>query len=147
MQPHADDVDPRRYTFVGPALALRAHQEQWPVMDRPVLLVSLGSAYLAPPTFYRACLDAFADLDRGADGLARASLTTPDGVTRELWVGGSYHYLQAFSGDTLAPHRQRRALAMEPMTCPPDAFRSGTDVQRLEPGESTTAEWGVRLLG
>ena len=37
-----------------------AHQEQWPVPDRPVLLVSLGSAYSAPPTFYRACLDAFA---------------------------------------------------------------------------------------
>jgi len=64
MQPHADDVDPHRYTFVGPALAVRAHQEQWPVPDRPVLLVSLGSAYSAPPAFYRACLDAFADLDR-----------------------------------------------------------------------------------
>jgi MGT family glycosyltransferase len=64
MQPHADDVDPRRYTFVGPALAARAHQEPWPVPDRPVLLVSLGSAYSAPPAFYRACLDAFADLDR-----------------------------------------------------------------------------------
>jgi macrolide glycosyltransferase len=64
MQPHADEVDPRRYTFVGPALAARAHQEEWPAPDRPVLLVSLGSAYSAPPTFYRACLDAFADLDR-----------------------------------------------------------------------------------
>jgi macrolide glycosyltransferase len=64
MQPHADEVDPRRYTFVGPALAARAHQEEWPVPDRPVLLVSLGSAYSAPPAFYRACLDAFADLDR-----------------------------------------------------------------------------------
>jgi macrolide glycosyltransferase len=64
MQPHADDVDPRRYTFVGPALAARAHEERWPVPDRPVLLVSLGSAYSAPPAFYRACLDAFADLDR-----------------------------------------------------------------------------------
>ena len=30
MQPHADDVDPRRYTFVGPALAVRAHQERCP---------------------------------------------------------------------------------------------------------------------
>ena len=29
-----------------------------------MLLVSLGSAYSAPPAFYRACLDAFADLDR-----------------------------------------------------------------------------------
>ena len=64
MQPHADEVDPRRYTFVGPALAARAHQEEWPVPDRPVVLVSLGSAYSAPPAFYRACLDAFADLDR-----------------------------------------------------------------------------------
>src|SRR5215218_1539620 len=64
MQPHADDVDPSRYTFVGPALAARAHQEPWPAPDRPVLLLSLGSAYSAPPAFYRACLDAFADLDR-----------------------------------------------------------------------------------
>jgi MGT family glycosyltransferase len=64
MQPHADDVDPRRYTFVGPALAFRARQERWPVHGRPVLLVSLGSAYSAPSAFYRACLDAFADLDR-----------------------------------------------------------------------------------
>ena len=64
MQPHADAVDPHRYTFVGPALAARAHQEEWPVPDRPVVLVSLGSAYSAPPAFYRACLDAFADLDR-----------------------------------------------------------------------------------
>ena len=64
LQPHADDVDPRRYTFVGPALAARTHQEEWPVPQRPVLLVSLGSAYSAPPAFYRACLDAFADLDQ-----------------------------------------------------------------------------------
>jgi aldose 1-epimerase len=90
--------------------------------------------------------DAFTDLERDGDGRARASLRTPDGLTRELWVGQSYRYLQAYSGDTLAPERRRRGLAMEPMTCPPDAFRSGTDVQRLEPGESTTAEWGVRLI-
>ena len=64
MQPHADAVDPERYTFVGPALSTRAHQDEWPVPARPVVLVSLGSAYSAPPAFYRACLDAFADLDR-----------------------------------------------------------------------------------
>jgi aldose 1-epimerase len=90
--------------------------------------------------------DGFTDLDRDDDGRARASLRAPDGLVRELWVGQAYRYLQAFTGDTLAPDRRRRGLAMEPMTCPPDAFRSGTDLQRLEPGESTTAEWGVRLL-
>ncbi len=31
------------------------------------------------------------------------------------------------------------------MTCPPNAFRSGADVLRLEPGESTSASWGARL--
>ena len=30
MQPHAEEVDPRRYTYVGPALAARAHQDEWP---------------------------------------------------------------------------------------------------------------------
>jgi MGT family glycosyltransferase len=64
MQPHADAVDPHRFTFVGPALDAPRHEPEWPVPDRPVVLVSLGSAYSAPPAFYRACLDAFADLDR-----------------------------------------------------------------------------------
>ncbi|MEQ3550231.1 macrolide family glycosyltransferase [Pseudonocardia nematodicida] len=64
LQPNADEVDAARYTFVGPALDTRAHQDEWPTPERPVVLVSLGSAYSAPPSFYRACLDAFADLDR-----------------------------------------------------------------------------------
>ena len=81
--------------------------------------------------------DAFTDLVRDTDGLARASLTAPDGRTCELWVGARYDYLQAFSGETLAPERQRRALAVEPMTCPPDAFNSGEGLIRLEPGESS----------
>lgn len=64
MQPHADLVDERRYTFVGPCLAGRDHQESWPAPDRPLVLVSLGSAYTDAPEFYRACFTAFGDLDR-----------------------------------------------------------------------------------
>jgi aldose 1-epimerase len=33
------------------------------------------------------------------------------------------------------------------MTCPPNAFRTGEAVLRLEPGESTTGTWGIRPLG
>jgi aldose 1-epimerase len=91
--------------------------------------------------------DPFTDLDRDSDGRAWGRLTGTDGLVRELWVGPAYPYLEAFSGDTLAPHRQRRALALEPMTCPPNALRSGESLVRLEPGESTVAEWGVRLSG
>jgi aldose 1-epimerase len=65
----------------------------------------------------------------------------------ELWVDERYALLEVFTGDTLAPHRRRRGLAIEPMTCPPDAFRSGERLIRLEPGESVRSTWGARLLG
>jgi aldose 1-epimerase len=29
------------------------------------------------------------------------------------------------------------------MTCPPNAFRSGTDLIVLDPGESFTGTWGI----
>jgi macrolide glycosyltransferase len=64
MQPHADRVDERRYTFVGPCLDRRPHQESWPAPTRPLVLVSLGSAYTDQPAFYRDCFAAFGDLDR-----------------------------------------------------------------------------------
>lgn len=90
---------------------------------------------------------AFTDLARDGSGRARARLTGPDGHTAELWVDGAYPYLEIYTGDTLAPDRRRRGLGVEPMTCPPDAFRSGVDVVRLEPGRSHTATWGARLAG
>jgi aldose 1-epimerase len=89
----------------------------------------------------------YADLLRGADGLASARLDCPDGARIELWVDGSYPYLELYTGDGLAPERRRRGLAVEPMTCPPNAFQSGEDVLRLAPGESFSGSWGVRLAG
>jgi aldose 1-epimerase len=35
-------------------------------------------------------------------------------------------------------------LAIEPMTCPPNAFRSGTDLIVLQPGSSRSLAWGVQ---
>lgn len=59
------DTCSERYVFVGPALSDRAFQGHWPAPagNHPVLLVSLGSLYTARPEFYRACAQAFADLD------------------------------------------------------------------------------------
>jgi len=48
-----------------------------------------------------------------------------------------------FSGDPL-PDVARRSLAVEPMTCPPNAFQTGVDLIRLEPGRSFTSTWGIR---
>jgi aldose 1-epimerase len=88
---------------------------------------------------------AFSDLARDGDNRAWACLTGPDGRTAALWVDEHYPYLEIFTGDTLAPHRRRRGLGCEPMTCPPNAFATGTDVIRLEPGDSVTMTWGAGL--
>ncbi|HEY7836147.1 MAG TPA: aldose 1-epimerase family protein [Solirubrobacteraceae bacterium] len=89
----------------------------------------------------------FADLNRDPRGRATARLTGADGATVELWVDEGYRLLEVFTGDTLAHARRRTGLAVEPMTCPPDAFRSGEELIRLGPGESSVASWGVRLDG
>jgi aldose 1-epimerase len=81
--------------------------------------------------------DCFTDLERGADGLARVEY---GGVT--VWLDESYGYLQLFTGDPL-PDVARRSLAIEPMTCPPNAFHSGEAVIRLEPGDRVESAWGI----
>jgi aldose 1-epimerase len=91
--------------------------------------------------------NAFADLDRGEDGLARVELHDPDtGRGLTLWADGTYGYLQVFSGDGL-PDVARRSLAVEPMTCPANGFRTGESLIRLEPGESFTSVWGIVPAG
>jgi aldose 1-epimerase len=85
----------------------------------------------------------FTDLERGDDGIARVELRHPDGETKvSLWLDESYPYLTLFTGDT-QPSVARRSLAVEPITCPPNAFRSGESIVVLEPGESTTSTWGI----
>lgn len=64
LQPHADRVDERVHTFVGACQGDRADQGDWqrPADAEKVALVSLGSAFTKQPSFYRACVRAFADL-------------------------------------------------------------------------------------
>jgi aldose 1-epimerase len=86
--------------------------------------------------------NAFTDLERDEAGVARVELREPDSddvVT--LWVDESYPYLMLFTGDL--PDVNRSGVAVEPMTCPPNAFRTGDDLIRLEPGKSVTSTWGI----
>ena len=86
---------------------------------------------------------AFTDLQRDEDGIARVKLRDSDtGLQVSLWVDHSYPYLTLFSGDSLA-NVSRRSLAVEPMTCPPNAFRTGSSLIMLESGSSCTGTWGI----
>ncbi len=89
---------------------------------------------------------AFTDLMRDNTGHAVTRLSRPDGSCIEVWVDEHYPFVEIFTGDTLAPSRRRRGLAVEPMTCAPNAFQSGEGLVRLEPGRSLTTHWGVRVV-
>jgi len=88
---------------------------------------------------------AFTELRRDDDGLARVELEDiagGRGVT--VWMDEHFDYVMMFTGDTLTPpSRRRTSIAVEPMTCPPDALRSGAGLVRLEPGASWSGRWGI----
>lgn len=88
---------------------------------------------------------AFMGLERDTAGLAWASIEDPaDERGVSVWVDDRFGYLMCFTGDTLPAAEQRRAVAIEPMTCPPNAFRSHEDLVVLHPGESWRGSWGLR---
>jgi len=87
---------------------------------------------------------ALTGLSRDPAGRAWATLAGP-GTQLAFWAGAGYRWLQVFSGDTLEAGRRRRALAIEPMTCPPNAFVTGIDLLTLAPGEAVTHSWGIQV--
>jgi aldose 1-epimerase len=90
---------------------------------------------------------AFTGLQRDAAGRTSIRLERPDGERAvEVWMDEDYRYVMVYTGDTLEPaSRRRQGIAIEPMTCPPNAFRTGTDVIRLEPHASWSADWGITV--
>jgi galactose mutarotase-like enzyme len=116
-----------------------------------VLLATAVTAFdfRTPRSIGNAILDdCFTELERDDAGKAQVTLSDPtSGRIATLWMGGGYRYAQVFTGDTLAADKQRRGLAIEPMTCPPNAFRTGVDLIVLRPGQTITLEWGIIASG
>jgi aldose 1-epimerase len=85
--------------------------------------------------------DAYGDVPEGG---SRVALSTVDGdAIATVWADGAFRWWQLFTGDPLPAPRTRRSVAVEPMTCPPDAFHSGRDVVSIEPGQTWQGSWGI----
>ncbi|MFF1877101.1 aldose 1-epimerase family protein [Leifsonia sp. NPDC058230] len=89
---------------------------------------------------------AYTGLIRDAEGNATVSVLTADGTGVEMTWDGSCPWVQIHTADTDDPATNRIGLAVEPMTCPPDAFNSGEDLIVLEPGASSSAGWTIRAV-
>jgi aldose 1-epimerase len=101
-----------------------------------------GTAYTSPINLATTTLDTpFGGATPSADGLIHHRLTGPDGGV-ELWADPDFRWVQAFT----AEFGGREVVAVEPMTCPPDALNSGTDLITLAPAQTWSARWGLRPL-
>ncbi|PVZ13224.1 aldose 1-epimerase family protein [Actinomycetospora cinnamomea] len=118
------------------------------VVDVDDALVPTGVRPVAPGEDLRAgrrvgdlALDTCFGAAPGPDGVLGV-LTAPDGRATALWADPAVRWVQVFTPDDLAGRGP--AVAVEPMTCPPDALNSGTDLHVLAPGETWTVRWGIR---
>ena len=89
---------------------------------------------------------AFIDHAFAVPGQASATLTGPDGTGTRISWDERCPWVQLHTADRPEPELHRTGLAVEPMTCPPDAFRSGVDLVHLRPGEEHTVTWRLSAV-
>lgn len=58
-------------------------------------------------------------------------------------LGEECRWLPVLTADHPDPDTSRIGLAVEPMTCPPDAFNSGRDLIILPAGGSSVVQWHI----
>lgn len=122
-------IDPERLLPVRPPRALEGDEQLFRSGRRlaGVLLdTAFGGATPAPDD---------------PEQLVRHSLTDPTGHGVQVWADPVFKWVQVYTADEF-PERGR-AVAIEPMTCPPDALNSGIDLLVLDPGENWIARWGL----
>ncbi|WP_022882391.1 aldose 1-epimerase family protein [Gryllotalpicola ginsengisoli] len=89
---------------------------------------------------------AFTGLATDASGRTRVEVRAADGSGTAISWDAACPWVQVHTADLPDPRVTRQGLAVEPMTCPPDAFNSGTDLVVLEPGAAHAAGWTISAL-
>lgn len=117
---------------------LRGDDQQIPVERLPVTETAFDFRKIRPIGTARLD-DGFTDL------VQSAAVLSTDRRTVELHWDTSWKYLQVFTVTDLTPGHN--AIAIEPMSCPANAFASGEDLVRLEPGADWTGSWGLTVTG
>jgi len=88
---------------------------------------------------------AYTGLANRTDRATVAALDAPDGSRTELWADPAFGWLQVYTpADHPRPTGTGLAVALEPMSAPPDALNSGIGLAELGPGEAWEASWGIR---
>ena len=95
---------------------------------------------------------AYSGLVRDADGNATVRVTAPSGSGVEMSWDAACPWVQVHTADKPDAAQSRLGLAVEPMTCAPDAFNAGSydydaGLIVIEPAASVTAAWRIGAIG
>ena len=74
------------------------------------------------------------------------SVTSQSGNGVLITFSENAKWIQIYTADRSGGEDSRKVLAVEPMTCPPDAFNSGIDLIELSPGQSHQLFWRIQSL-
>ena len=116
-----------------------------PIAERPV--DGTGFDLRKPKLVGQLELDtAFGAVDT-VDGVS-AVLRAPDGREVRLLQDDAHGFVQVFTTPIFPKDGGLGcAVAIEPMTAPPNAFNSGQGLRWVDPGETWTLGWGIRYSG
>ena len=104
--------------------------------DRGVEVVLPDGSVTSDAAVLSAWLGRTVALRAAADAPGERLYENPAGVGEEA----EYDW-DAFTGDTLRPGQRRRSVAVEPMTCPPNALADHVDLVVLDPGAEWSGTW------
>ena len=90
---------------------------------------------------------AFTELERGPDGRWEVLVRGLSHGGVRVWGDAAYPWAQVFTGRAHPHTKGSTGIAVEPMTCPPNAFATGEDLLVVEPGQAHTGAWGIRPEG
>jgi len=85
-----------------------------------------------------------------SDGRVQHRLAAPDGTGLVLWADEAFGWAQVYAPPNFpgpGKPNQRKAIAVEPMTCGVNALNTGRDLIWLEPGDTWSASWGLHPTG
>ena len=143
---------PHPYLVGGPGRV-----DEW-TLDLPAASVLLTTELLAPTEVVpvesagldwrepHPVGDIFIDHAFTGFSTARVRVTDGSGTGVEMTWGPECSWVQLHTADLPDQALSRRGLAVEPMTCPPDAFNSGTNLVRLEPGSDYSTGWIISAI-
>lgn len=134
------------WTLTLPAAArLEVDERLLPTGVRPV--EGPGVDFRAGGSLRGVALDhCYTGLAPGGDGVVRVAVRGAAGEGVAMTFGPWARWVQVHTADRPEPGNHRVGLAVEPMSCPPNALVSGEDLVVLPPGGRHEASWRIAAV-